>query len=163
MSHHLCQVSVPSTGNTIFCPLTEFVGAMSRETRAKYERLWMRSDRREGPVHPVIYPHPVTGNTTMMIHLGMITGFVYDYGASTQREATREEFAELRAELEGMFDAFWSSGRAHSHQWEEGDFIISDNLAVTHIAAPESQLPRSQVGLRVLHRTTVDGTHRPSK
>jgi hypothetical protein len=48
-------------------------------------------------------------------------------------------------------------------QWEEGDFIISDNLAVGHEATPETQLPRDVVGLRVLHRTTIKGTVPPAK
>jgi len=48
-------------------------------------------------------------------------------------------------------------------QWEEGDFIISDNLAVGHEATPDTQLPRDVVGLRVLHRTTIKGTVPPAK
>lgn len=48
-------------------------------------------------------------------------------------------------------------------QWEQGDFIISDNLAVGHEATPETQFPVSEVGLRILHRTTVKGTEKPSK
>lgn len=48
-------------------------------------------------------------------------------------------------------------------QWREGDFIITDNLAVGHEASPDTQLPRSEVGLRVMHRTTIKGTHRPCK
>jgi alpha-ketoglutarate-dependent taurine dioxygenase len=48
-------------------------------------------------------------------------------------------------------------------QWEVGDFIISDNLAVGHEATPETQLPVSKVGLRVLHRTTVAGKWIPQK
>ena len=48
-------------------------------------------------------------------------------------------------------------------QWEVGDFIISDNLAVGHEATPETQRPVSEVGLRVLHRTTVQGKWKPLK
>lgn len=48
-------------------------------------------------------------------------------------------------------------------QWEEGDFIISDNCAVGHEASPETQTPRSKVGLRVLHRTTVHNPTPPAK
>ena len=44
-------------------------------------------------------------------------------------------------------------------QWKTGDFIISDNMAVGHEAHPDTQLPRTQVGLRVMHRTTVTGTY----
>ena len=50
-----------------------------------------------------------------------------------------------------------------SFQWEVGDFIISDNLAVGHEATPETQRPVSEVGLRVLHRTTVQGKWKPLK
>jgi hypothetical protein len=45
----------------------------------------------------------------------------------------------------------------------EGDFIISDNLAVSHEAAPETQLPRDVVSLHVSHRTTINGTVPPAK
>lgn len=48
-------------------------------------------------------------------------------------------------------------------QWEEGDFIISDDLAVGHEATPKTQLPRDEFGLRVLHRTTIKGTVPPAK
>ena len=48
-------------------------------------------------------------------------------------------------------------------QWEAGDFIISDNLSVGHEASPQTQKPRIEVGLRVMHRTTVKGYHPPKK
>lgn len=51
----------------------------------------------------------------------------------------------------------------HMFQWSVGDFIISDNLSVAHEAAPETQLPRSEVGLRVLHRVTTKGHSPPTK
>lgn len=48
-------------------------------------------------------------------------------------------------------------------QWEEGDFIISDNQAVGHEASPQTQHPVEHVGLRILHRTTIKGTEPPVK
>ena len=45
----------------------------------------------------------------------------------------------------------------------QGDFIITDNLAVGHEATPETQLPQEEVGLRIMHRTTVKGQHEPKK
>ena len=48
-------------------------------------------------------------------------------------------------------------------QWEPGDLILSDNLAVGHMASSDTQLPPSEVGLRVMHRTVVKGYVRPSK
>ncbi len=55
-----------------------------------------------------------------------------------------------------IFTQYW-------HNWEPGDFIISDNLAVGHEASPQSQFPRSQVGLRVMHRVTIAGKSKPRK
>lgn len=33
-----------------------------------------------------------------------------------------------------------------SMQWQPGDFLIADNLALGHEADPDTQLPRSEVG-----------------
>ena len=52
--------SVPKTGDTVFVPLTELINQLSDEKLARWERLWMASDRRTGPVHPHIYSHPIT-------------------------------------------------------------------------------------------------------
>lgn len=49
------------------------------------------------------------------------------------------------------------------HNWEPGDFIISDNLSVGHEASEETQYPVEQVGLRVMHRVTVAGKTPPAK
>ena len=46
-------------------------------------------------------------------------------------------------------------------QWEEGDFLMTDNLALAHIATTDIQLPREEIGLRVLHRVSVVGTMPP--
>ena len=48
-------------------------------------------------------------------------------------------------------------------QWEEEDFIISDNLADGHEATLDTQLPRDVVDLRVLHRTAIKRTVPPAK
>lgn len=50
-----------------------------------------------------------------------------------------------------------------SFQWKEGDFVITDNLAVGHFASANAIRPRSEVGLRILHRTTIGGISKPSK
>jgi len=45
----------------------------------------------------------------------------------------------------------------------EGDFIMSDYLAVGHKAAPETQLPTDVVSLHVSHRTNIEATVPPAK
>ena len=47
-------------------------------------------------------------------------------------------------------------------QREVRDFIMSDNLAVDHKAAPETQLPTDVFSLQVLHPTAIKGTVPPA-
>jgi len=48
-------------------------------------------------------------------------------------------------------------------QWEEGEFIISDELTVGHQATPDTQLPTDVVSLHVSHHTAKKGTVPPAK
>ncbi|XP_022206006.2 putative dioxygenase Mb0100 [Nilaparvata lugens] len=156
------MVSVPKRGATAFAPLTEIVESLPKETFNKWDRLWMMSDRRSGPVHPLIYTHPRSGKKVLCFHLGMTHNYVFDFGSPNEREATASEFKEISKEIHHEFVK--DDGKIqYIHQWEPGDFIISDNLAVAHEATPDTQIPRSEVGLRVLHRTTIKGTVPPSK
>jgi len=54
------MVCVPLKGDTVFAPLNEIVDNLPSEKRNEWERLWMMSDRRTGPIHPLIYLHPIT-------------------------------------------------------------------------------------------------------
>ncbi|PNF26302.1 hypothetical protein B7P43_G02664, partial [Cryptotermes secundus] len=156
------MVSIPQKGDTVFAPLNEIVESLPSAKRKEWERLWMMSDRRSGPIHPLIYPHPVTGKMTMCFHLGMTSNYIWDYGTSHERAATEEEFDRITKDIH--YEFVKDGGKIqYSHKWEEGDFIISDNLAVGHEATPETQLPRDEVGLRVLHRTTIKGTVPPAR
>lgn len=54
------MVSVPKNGATSFIPLTELIENLDTSRKNKWNQLWMLSDRRTGPVHPLIYKHPIT-------------------------------------------------------------------------------------------------------
>mmetsp|Transcript_39918 Transcript_39918/g.113214 ORF Transcript_39918/g.113214 Transcript_39918/m.113214 type:complete len:310 (-) Transcript_39918:215-1144(-) len=153
--------SVPKKGATTFLPLAEVIERMPEEQRSKWERLWMCSGRQSGPVHPVIYKHPRTGRPTMCLHLGMTEGFLWDKDTPQMREAEPAEAAALLEEQEELL--LRNQDLVYTHDWEEGDFLITDNLALAHEATPDTQLPVEQVGLRILHRTTIAGIHVPSK
>ncbi|KAK4309309.1 hypothetical protein Pmani_019035 [Petrolisthes manimaculis] len=156
------MVSVPSSGPTVFCPLTDIIEELPREQQMRWERLYMLSDRRSGPIHPLIYSHPLTKKKVLCFHLGMTTAYVWDYGTPQQKVTGDEETYAIHQEIHDEFVKD-NKARQYRHEWSVGDFIISDNLAVGHEAAKETQLPRSQVGLRVLHRVTVDGHSSPVK
>ncbi|KAG7169150.1 Alpha-ketoglutarate-dependent 2-4-dichlorophenoxyacetate dioxygenase-like [Homarus americanus] len=156
------MVSVPTNGPTMFCPLTEIIEELPRDQRIRWERLYMISDRRSGPIHPLIYTHPLSKKKVLCFHLGMTEGFVWDYKTPQQRVTSEEETYALLQEIHHEFIKD-NKARQYRHNWSVGDFILSDNLSVAHEAAPETQLPRSQVGLRVLHRVTTLGCSPPVK
>ena len=54
------MISVPLNGDTVFAPLNEIVEILPPAKRNEWERLWMMTDQLTGPIHPLIYPHPIT-------------------------------------------------------------------------------------------------------
>ena len=162
-SHSLYHIiNVPTVSATVFAPLTDIIEGLGAEKRLLWERLWMISDRRSGHIHPLVYNHPDTGKPVLCFHLGMTEGFILDHDKSSRRELTE---AETNQVLEGLHEEFVKNDGEiqYRHRYEPGDFIISDNLAVGHEASPDTQLPREEIGLRVMHRVTIAGRHRPSK
>ncbi|XP_054260801.1 alpha-ketoglutarate-dependent 2,4-dichlorophenoxyacetate dioxygenase-like [Macrosteles quadrilineatus] len=153
---------VPKSGPTVFAPMTEIIDNLPPWKFAEWDRIYMASDRRGGVVHPLIYTHPRTKKRVLCFHLGMMEDFIYDYGTPKERFATPEEFHRIRDEIHHEFVK--DDGKIqYRHEWQEGDLIISDNCAVAHEAAPETQYPVGKVGLRVLHRTTVHNPIPPTK
>ncbi|VVC41405.1 Hypothetical protein CINCED_3A020741 [Cinara cedri] len=156
------MVSVPKEGHTLFIPLTELIQSLDKDTYDIWNQAWMVSDRRSSPIHPLIYKHPLTGKPVLCFHLGMTTSFIWNFNLPSKRVATDEEYKKLLNSIESKINQ--NNGQfIYVHKWEPGDFIISDNLAVGHFAHSSTQAPRSEVGLRILHRTTVKGTVRPKK
>jgi hypothetical protein len=64
---------------------------LSLERRALWDRLWMVSDKRSGPVHPLLYRHPETGRPVLCFHLGMTERFIMDYGQPQARQVDEKE------------------------------------------------------------------------
>jgi len=157
--------SVPEKGATSFISLYDLISSLDAKRKSKWDRLWMISDSRSDVIHPLIYNHPVTERETLCFHLGMTDAFAVDYDAARHKAARVCDAEETDAILKEIHDEITSVQKAkiYHHHWEVGDFIFSDNLAVGHEATPDTQLPVAQVGLRVLHRTTIKGTVPPAK
>jgi taurine dioxygenase len=123
----------------------------------------MCSDRRGGSVKPLIYTHPRSGLDTLCFHLGMTAAFIWDYGTTKERLTGPSETQQLLDEMEDVFTKAVDKRLIYKHSWVAGDFIISDNAALGHEASVETQASVEQVGLRVMHRTTVQGSEPPRK
>jgi alpha-ketoglutarate-dependent taurine dioxygenase len=156
------MAAVPHTGGeTRFVGLKEIVERLSPEERERWESYWMISDRRMGLTHPLVYKHPITTLPTICFHLGMTDGFVVKKGSSDERVMSSAEAITLLKDIHSKIVAN-NEELVYAHKWQEGDFIISDNLAVGHEAAPTSQDDPEKSGLRILHRVTVAGIYKPS-
>lgn len=59
--------SVPTEGHTLFIPLTELILSLDNDTYDCWNQAWMVSDRRSGPIHPLIYSHPQTSQPVCLI------------------------------------------------------------------------------------------------
>ncbi|CAK8686170.1 unnamed protein product [Clavelina lepadiformis] len=161
--YHMVSPAVQG-GDTMFVPLTQVIESLDRDKRKRWDRVWMMSDRRGEVCHPLIYQHPRTGRPTLCFHQGMTQGFVWDYDICRNEGAepqflSPQESKILKDEIKNAID----ETLVYSHKWQKsGDFVLSDNLAVGHMAGP---IPSSieEAGLRILHRVTVKGSVSPSK
>ena len=155
--------SVSEGGCTLFSPLKELIESLEDDTRKLWERLWFVSDH--GQVHPLIYPHPVTGLPTMCFHCGepFVNSFAVDYDSSKQTAAALFDWPQTQAMLKTITAKLQDPEQVFSCAWELGDFALIDNLAVGHYAHPDTQKDPAGSGLRILHRTTVAGDTHPQK
>jgi len=160
-SHSLYHIiSVPQAGTTSFISLTEMIQGLDDEKRKFWDSLWMISDSRD-IIHPLIYSHPETKKPVLCFHLGMTGGFIQNYGSLTQKNLSSAESEQILDQIHE--EIMKNTDLMYHHKYLQGDFIISDNLAVGHEASPDTQLPRSQIGLRVMHRVTIAGKQPPKK
>ena len=158
----LLKFYLRSQNKCVRISLLKAIENLSEEKRNLWDRLWMMSDRRSGPVHPLIYSHPDTGKPVLCFHLGMTDGFIIDYKKSTEKKLSNDETAKILSDIH--HEIVKNDGAIlYQHKYEAGDFIISDNLAVGHEASPDTQHSREVIGLRVMHRVTIAGKHKPSK
>jgi taurine dioxygenase len=85
-SHSIYHIiDCPSDGATVFANLNELIECLDEEKKTLWDRLYMASDRRGGVTHPHMYPHPLTGKSTLCFHLGMTDHYILDYGTSKVR------------------------------------------------------------------------------
>jgi alpha-ketoglutarate-dependent taurine dioxygenase len=94
----------------------------------------------------------------------MTAAFCWDYQTPQERITGHSETQQLLDEMEEVFTELAPNvGFVYKHSWLPGDFIMIDNAALGHEAAAETQASVEHVGLRVMHRTTIQGSEPPRK
>lgn len=114
--------------------------------------------------HPLIYPHPVTGQDTMMFALGGLSG-QYRKGCLQPSLPTSSQMTEAQTEevISTVLAAIETSRRTLRWRWAPGDLVVVDNLAVAHLASDGTQSDPHEIGLRLMRRTTVQNFREPKK
>eukprot|EP00541_Cyclophora_tenuis_P015087 CAMPEP_0116540946 /NCGR_PEP_ID=MMETSP0397-20121206/221_1 /TAXON_ID=216820 /ORGANISM="Cyclophora tenuis, Strain ECT3854" /LENGTH=171 /DNA_ID=CAMNT_0004064857 /DNA_START=194 /DNA_END=709 /DNA_ORIENTATION=- len=144
-------------GTTLFMPLCEFYEAQSQETRQRWDKLWMITERREAPVHPLVCLHPYRKDTTMVFHCGR--PFCKGWLVIEPEENGNQTILPsegIQDEISKALDVCFPSIGLEM-EWKRGDFMINDNLSLAHYASDGTQADPTHHGLRILHRTTIVG------
>ncbi len=97
----------------------------------------------EGPAHPLVRVHPVTGRRAL--YLGRRRDWPSNYVVGMPNEKS-----------ERLLDRLWAhatqSKYAWRHQWRAGDLVLWDNRCCMHYRSKVDATQR-----RVMHRTTIRG------
>eukprot|EP00811_Abedinium_folium_P036446 NODE_9153_length_1443_cov_8.945289.p1 GENE.NODE_9153_length_1443_cov_8.945289~~NODE_9153_length_1443_cov_8.945289.p1 ORF type:complete len:370 (-),score=97.75 NODE_9153_length_1443_cov_8.945289:255-1364(-) len=160
-------------GNTCFAHLGQAYDALPPEVQRRWRRC-ASVNSNTGVVHPLVHEHPLSKRTSLYLHLGMTGSMLERVGCDDPTSALAQPVGAAAKELRGL--AAWRDAEmdatftmfsqlldrpdlCYSHRWREGDVIIIDNLAVAHKSSPGAHVPAAQMGLRVLHRTTIMSAH----
>jgi taurine dioxygenase len=144
-------------GGTYFAHQGAAHDALPKERQAFWRRL-SSVNSTSGVVHPAVHEHPVSGRTSLWLHLGM-TGAVIERRESGDgfRLLSADELTRLCHEYNDLLNAGLDDGYAIAYEYHENDCIFIDNLAVAHRASEQAHRPAEEQGLRIMHRSTVRG------
>eukprot|EP00927_Polykrikos_kofoidii_P077922 TRINITY_DN74806_c0_g1_i1.p1 TRINITY_DN74806_c0_g1~~TRINITY_DN74806_c0_g1_i1.p1 ORF type:complete len:348 (-),score=41.62 TRINITY_DN74806_c0_g1_i1:152-1195(-) len=159
--HSMCE-----GGETWFVPLADFYEMQDDKTKEKWDKLWMVTGRGQ-VAHPLVYKHPIRGDTTLMFHCGppFCSGWAVDDDASNSSQRKVKSMLRpnvVQEELTRLLDEAVDKIGVKM-KWDVGDFAINDNLGNCHYAPPGTQNLAPGAGLRILHRTTIAGEDIPTK
>lgn len=86
----------------------------ARASRHALDPTWPRA------VHPVVVPHPLTGERCLFVNQMMTVEIL---GLPT---------AESDALLDELFARIYAPENVHEHRWSDGDLVVWDNLVLQH-------------------------------
>eukprot|EP01083_Nonionella_stella_P143762 447468_1 len=187
---HIISVPKEGFGETAFISSSSAIDHVLdknkewKEFKRLLDRLYFVGTSPNYAIHPMIYTHPATQRPTILMHLGMTSTFIevdekYAYlnidtvlklhkqkkddDDEVLKVYNREETEHMLEEIGLFIEKCKEDHLMYKHQYEEGDLLISDNLAVIHEAVPSTQFNTNQIGLRIMDRITIGGVHVPSK
>ena len=143
MSNVMHHVECSEGGETWISPMKELVESLEPEVMALWDKLYFMTGNLKGKefFHPFICKHPVTGDHSMVFHLG--EGKCW--GLIELPEILKGKIKRRFIHIEKMFGIIKSLSEQLHHpdrkycmNWEKGDVGFIDNRAVCHLASPAS-------------------------
>mmetsp|Transcript_16693 Transcript_16693/g.46230 ORF Transcript_16693/g.46230 Transcript_16693/m.46230 type:complete len:355 (-) Transcript_16693:177-1241(-) len=156
VGYHIIRVP-ENKGDTLFAHQGAAFDALPRATQEFWSRL-VSVNATSGVLHPMVHDHLITGRRSVYLHLGMTGGVLEKIGEDQFRLLGEDELQKLFHSYNDLLNnGFPENGGnyAISYQYQEGDCIFIDNLALAHKASPQAHFDAKEQGLRILHRTTV--------
>ncbi|XP_014669205.1 PREDICTED: alpha-ketoglutarate-dependent sulfate ester dioxygenase-like [Priapulus caudatus] len=148
-------ISISMNGDTWFLPINELLTRVDKETLQRWDRLWYLSSILN-VTNPILFAHPILKMPTLNIHLNMVKHFIWDMNTPQERHTEPNETQQIINDMSAvLYDEI--SALQYTHKWEKGDFIVFDNNAILHKASPGTQVMPHKDGIRIMHRTTVEG------
>lgn len=163
VGYHIIRVPEEG-GGTYFAHQGAAFDMLPPEEQERWSRL-VSVNSNSGVLHPVVHEHPISGRKSVWLHLGM-TGAVIEKlnedsvkdGQLPFRLLNEKEMKSLFHDYNDLLNKGVEDGYTVNYQYNQGDFIVIDNLAVGHRASPEAHKSAEEQGLRIMHRTTVEAT-----
>eukprot|EP00306_Pavlova_sp_CCMP459_P001667 CAMPEP_0185176054 /NCGR_PEP_ID=MMETSP1139-20130426/27737_1 /TAXON_ID=298111 /ORGANISM="Pavlova sp., Strain CCMP459" /LENGTH=433 /DNA_ID=CAMNT_0027741803 /DNA_START=9 /DNA_END=1311 /DNA_ORIENTATION=+ len=172
-------INVPENGGgTLYAHQGAAFDMLPDDVAERWKR-YVSVNSNSGVLHPMVHAHPISGRLSVYLHLGM-TGAVIEVNdvpdkpdEKSLRLLEDEEMRQLFNQYNDLLNAGLSDDSPYrtaperqqrpegvkpfttAYQYEKGDVVFIDNLAVAHRAAPEAHESHLKQGLRVLHRTTI--------
>lgn len=111
----------------------------------------------------MVHEHSISGRKSIWLHLGM-TGAVIrrDPQNNSYRVLEKDEMTQLFNDYNDLLNVGLPENGGDwtiSYPYQEGDCIFIDNLAIAHRASAAAHEGTKKRGLRILHRTTVEGMY----
>ena len=158
-----CIVQPNRGGGTQFAHQGAAFDALPKERQQFWERLTSVNSN-SGVLHPCVHEHPISKRKSIWLHLGMTGAVIEELPLSNKEKEDGKipfrllnafELKHLMDEYNDILNAGLQNGYTLQLDWQAGDCLFIDNLAVSHRAAVAAHQAAQDVGLRILHRTTV--------
>ena len=179
---------MPSDGGagTELADLAAAFAALPLRIQADWSRLAI-ANAYSGAVHPLVSAHPVSGKPSIFAHLGMVGAVIrwprelpatcrnrqwgpeameamkpsagpsahcgHEVLSATETRSLMRSISSLLT----RFSTAWRYSARGDGEDAPADVLLVDNLAVAHRAEPAAHAEGGE--LRILHRTTVAGSH----